>query len=263
MKFSVQENLVPGKDYEEKFSLLKQLGYDGVELWGKEDLAQKVDQIKEASASYGISVSTICVGYKGDLLAASPKDRELAVNGIIDRLNWAAELGAVGVIVVPTAGGPKIPDLSPYATAVELERRLLIEELKLLSKKALDVGSRVIIEPVNRYESHLANKVADAYSIALEAGEGVAVMADFYHMNIEEANVIETLKSVFPRLVHLHLSDNNRSQPGKGHVDFAGPLSYLESLGYSYYGALECNLSGEPKASLKEEREFLRSASGV
>ncbi|MGC8636345.1 MAG: sugar phosphate isomerase/epimerase family protein [Thermoprotei archaeon] len=258
MKFSVQENLVPGKTYDQKFSLLKEIGYDAVELWGTDDMPNKIKEVKELSASYGIRISTVCSGYKGDLLSASPKERETAVAEITDRLNWAANLEAVGVIVVPTFGGSKLPDLSPYATATELERRLLLEELKQLSRRAQDVGSHVILEPLNRYETHLVRTLSDAYSIALEAGEGIGVMGDIFHMNIEEADMARALSAAFPRLLHLHLADSNRMEPGKGHTDFSTPLKALSKLGYSYYGALECSLSHEPRKSLEEALAFLR-----
>jgi sugar phosphate isomerase/epimerase len=102
--------------------------------------------------------------------------------------------------------------------------------------------------------------VADAYSIALEAGEGVAVMADFFHMNIEESSIPNALKSAFSRLVHVHLADSNRREPGKGHTDFGTPLKLLETLNYSHYGALECSLSGEPVESLRQALGYLKGS---
>ncbi|MFP3220214.1 MAG: sugar phosphate isomerase/epimerase [Candidatus Marsarchaeota archaeon] len=259
MKFSVQENLVPGRGMAEKLSILEELGYEGIELWGTQELGQQLNAYKELLGSHRVKVSTICSGYRGDLLSASRAERDTAVADIKDRLKWASELGAVGVIVVPTFGASKIPDLSPYSSAFELERELLIVELKELSKSALDLGVSVLLEPLNRYETHFLKRLEDAYRIALEAGEGVAVMADFFHMNIEEADMASAIKSAFPRLLHVHLADSNRVRPGAGHTDFKPAFKVLREMGYDHYGALECSLAGEPKRELAEALAYLRS----
>ena len=38
---------------------------------------------------------------------------------------------------------------------------------------------------------------------------------------------------------HFHLSDSNRCYPGAGHVDFAGVVATLRSLGYEGYLSAE------------------------
>ncbi|MGC8674760.1 MAG: sugar phosphate isomerase/epimerase family protein, partial [Thermoprotei archaeon] len=170
MKFSVQENLVPGNDFPEKLSLLEELGYDGIEVWGKQELGGNVKRYVDLLSSYRVKISTVCSGYRGDLLSASKSDREVAVADIKERLRWASELGAVGVIVVPTFGASKLPDLSPFSSAFNLERDLLITELKDLSKAALDVGAKILLEPLNRYETHFLRRLKDAYELAEESG---------------------------------------------------------------------------------------------
>jgi len=262
MKFSVQENLVPGKDFQEKLSLLQELGYDGIELWGKQELGESLKRYTDLLGSYKVKVSTICSGYRGDLLSASRTDRELAVAEIKERLKWASNVGAVGVIVVPTFGASKLPDLSPYSSSFELERALLITELKDLSKAALDAGAKVLLEPLNRYETHFLKRLKDAYELAEESGEGIALMADFFHMNIEEGDIPSAIRYAFPRLKHVHLADSNRMEPGTGHTNFAPAFKALNELGYAGYGALECSLSGEPKKSLAATLGFLKSQQG-
>jgi len=261
VKLAVQENLIPGRSLGERLALAEELGFEGVEFWGH-GIRERLGEIREAISTTSLKVSTVCSGYRGDLLSASREERELAVRDIEQLLAAAAELGAVGVIVVPTFGGPKLPDLWPlYRSVWELERALLVEELKVLGRAAENVGARVLVEPLNRYETHFLNRVDQAVAILEEVGSpGVALMVDFFHMNIEEASVEEALRLALPHLMHVHLADSNRLPPGFGHTDFRGPFRVLKEGGYRHFMALECHVP-EPKVeSLRKAVGYLRSA---
>ena len=56
--------------------------------------------------------------------------------------------------MVPIFGAPRISDLSPYKSTAELETELLVELLKDLGGYAEEVGNIVLLEPLNRYETH-------------------------------------------------------------------------------------------------------------
>jgi sugar phosphate isomerase/epimerase len=260
VKLAIQENLLPGRTLAEKLAAAERLGFEGVEFWGH-GIRARMKEIKDALSTVRVKVSTICSGYRGDLLSPSREERETAVRDIGDLLAAAAELGAVGVIVVPTFGGPKLPDLSPlYASVWELERALLVAELKELGKRAVDAGSYVLLEPLNRYETHFLNRLEQAVSIVEEVGSpGVAVMADFFHMNIEEASVPEALRLALKHLKHVHLADSNRLPPGFGHTDFREPFKVLKEGGYAYYMAMECHVPEPREENLAKSVRYLRS----
>jgi len=260
VKLSIQENLLPGRSLAERLAAAERLGFEGVEFWGH-DIQARMKEIKDALSTVKVKVSTICSGYRGDLLSPLPGEREAAVDGIGDLLAAAAELGAVGVIVVPTFGGPKLPDLRPFYPSVwELERALLVTELKELGKKAEDAGSYVLLEPLNRYETHFLNRLEQAVSIVKEVGSpGIAVMADFFHMNIEEASIPEALKLALRHLKHIHLADSNRWLPGFGHTDFREPFRVLKEGGYAYYMAMECHVPEPREENLAKSVRYLRS----
>jgi len=258
MKISVRDNMLPGSVLDEKIFLLENIGYDAIELVGRDELKEKVSKAKDILPSHKLKVSTLS-GYRGDLISPVSSERELALSDIKERLKWASELGAVGTIVVPTFGPPKLPDLTPYATSYQLERSLLISELRHLSKYALDYGTYVIMEPLNRYQTHFLNRLKDAYELAEESGEGIAFMADFFHMNIEEADMATAIKETFPRLKHVHLADSNRMEPGAGHTNFTPAFNALRELGYAGYGALECGFSKDPESSLTASLHYIKS----
>ncbi|MFQ6095836.1 MAG: sugar phosphate isomerase/epimerase family protein [Candidatus Bathyarchaeia archaeon] len=259
MKLAIQENRIPGKTFSERLQNAEEYGFDGVEVWGT-DLLQRLETIKAGLSTSKLRLSTICSGYGGDLLGSDRKVRETAINGIKDRLRVSAELGAVGVITVPTFGGPKISDLYPWrADVTEIEKEILIEECKILGEYGDEVGAYVILEPLNRYETHFIRRLEQAVEVCDAVGkEHVKIMADFFHMNIEEADIPLSLEKTKDYIVHVHLADSNRLLPGHGHTDFKSGLAALKRTGYKYFMALECGIPGDPEVELPKCVNYLR-----
>jgi sugar phosphate isomerase/epimerase len=258
MRLSVQEPLLGQVGLDEKLRLLEESGFSGMEVMGRPEVGEKIKVYRDAISTSRIRISTICSGYPGDLLSPEKSSREQAINGIVERLRWARELGAVGVIFVPTFGQPKLPDLWPlFQNVVEVEKRLLIEEAKVLGKHAEDLGVYALLEPLNRYETHLINRAEQALEVLEAVGsEGVKMMLDFFHMNIEEANIGEAIRKAGKHLAHIHLADSNRLLPGYGHTDFSA-LKVLREIGYDKYGALECRIPGDPRVELPKFTKFI------
>jgi sugar phosphate isomerase/epimerase len=260
MKLSIQENLVPGKTFDEKVQKTETYGFEGLEVWGN-DLPQRFKEVKEALGASKIKLSTVCSGYSGDLLGPDRKTREIAIEGIKERLKLCADLGGVGVITVPTFGGPKISDLYPWRCDIkEIEKQILIEECRILGKYADDVGAYILLEPLNRYETHFVNRLEQAVEICRSAGrEHIKVMADFFHMNIEEANIVKSIESADGYIFHVHLADSNRLLPGCGHTDFKSGFEALKKIGYKNFMALECGIPGDPDVELPKCVNYLKS----
>ncbi|MDH5795132.1 MAG: sugar phosphate isomerase/epimerase [Candidatus Bathyarchaeota archaeon] len=260
MKLAVQENLVPGETFSEKLHNMEQYGYEGVEVWGR-DLPQRLEEIRSALKTSKVEFSTVCAGYPGDLLGSDRKARETAIEGIRERLKLCADLGGVGVITVPTFGGPKIPDLYPWRPDVkEVEKQILIEECKILGEYADDVGAYVLLEPLNRYETHFIQRLEQAVDVCRAAGrEHVKIMADFFHMSIEEADIPSSLKRASGYVLHIHLADSNRVLPGHGHTDFKSAFKVLKKTGYKNFMALECGVPGDPHEELPKSAKYLKS----
>lgn len=249
---------MPGKTFSEKLSNAEKYKFRAVEIWGRE-LPQRLEEIRSSLSTSNIRVSTICAGYPGDLLGADKKTRETAIEGIEERLKICAEIGAIGIITVPTFGAPKISDLYPWRADVqEVEREILIEECRILGEYADDVGAYVILEPLNRYETHFMRRLEQAVEISKAVGrEHIKIMADFFHMNIEEANIPTSIEKASDFIVHVHLADSNRILPGHGHTDFKSGLAALKKMGYKNYMALECSVPGDPEIELPKCVRYL------
>ena len=258
MKFAVQEGLLPGRTLAEKVDHAGDYGFDGVELGGH-GLAGRLEEVTKVFENHSVRVSTICAGFEGCPLDVDKGERDRAQNDVVRLLEMAGHLGAVGLIFVPIFGGPRIPDLSPLKTARELELDLLVEWLDPVSEAAQRANTLLLVEPLNRYETHLLRRLADAGRVVRRAGgKGLAIMADLFHMSIEEDDIPKAIEAEGRRIRHVHLADSQRLQPGTGHTDFRGAFRALHRAGFGDYMALECGIRGRPSRALPECVNFLK-----
>jgi len=92
---------------------------------------------------------------------------------------------------------------------------------------------RFALEPMNRYETDLIHTAADGLELIERVGkENFGLLLDTFHMNIEDADIGESIRTCGDRIFHFHVADSNRWYPGAGHLDFGGILDELEKTGY-------------------------------
>jgi sugar phosphate isomerase/epimerase len=256
MKVSIREGMIPRETLTEKLDWLQAVGLDAVELHAGA-LTLPAAEIEVAFAASPIAVSAI----EGipRLLVADPAEREAAKATIRERLKLAAALGAVGVLVVPQFGRlPALPDLSPLANGAQLERDLLLAQLRELAPAAREAGVSLFLEPLNRYEAYIVNRLEQGSAIAVEVGPEVGVMADFFHMGIEEADIAASIRANAPHLVYVHVADSNRLQPGRGHLDFKPGFRALKEIGYDGFLAIECRVEGSYDDAIRDAAALIR-----
>lgn len=260
MKLACQEGLAVGATLEEKLDSLAQAGYEGIEFGGS-GLAERVEAILKATDAHTVKPSTICAGFRGCPLDADKKERDKASQDIHDLLRVAGDLGMVGLIMVPIFGPPRLPDLSPFATAVQLEKDLTYKLMDDWGTTAQKAGTLLLLEPLNRYETHLIKTLQDGVDVCEKVGNpGVKIMADFFHMSIEEANMPDAIRRAGPHIAHVHLADSNRLLPGLGHTDFKTGFAALRDIGYSDYMALECgNPDTDRQAGLTKSAQYIKA----
>ena len=220
MKIACQEGLVPGRDLAEKLDNLAEYGFDGIEFSGQ-GIEERQDEIRKATENHKVNPSTICGGIRGCLLDGDGEQRRFAMSDIGKLLKVVGNIGAIGVILVPVSGIPLVPDLRPYKTAFELEKELLLVLLQELAQIAEKAGSIILVEPLNRYETHFLKTLDEAVGICNQIiSPNVQIMADFFHMSIEEQNIVESIETAGSFIRHVHLADSTRLLPGYGHTDF-------------------------------------------
>jgi sugar phosphate isomerase/epimerase len=263
VKLSCQEQLLPGESILEKWEFAASAGFDGIELRGTRDWRERLDDLR-AARERGVVFSSVCLiddRFIGDL---DPDRRREAVEHMKQLLSGIARLGGVGAIT-PAAFGLTSRALPPFEVprTQEEDRLVLLDALEELGEHADTVGTLVLLEPLNRYEDHMLNRLDQAVELSRATGrDSVKVMGDLFHMNIEEDDPAESIRRADGYLAHIHLADSNRSHPGAGHNDFAGAFDALRNVEFDGYLAMECGIRGDAKTVLPQVVRRLRSLMG-
>jgi len=263
LKFSVQEHLVPGRTLSEKWALVSDMGYAGLELRGGAGFADRLPELR-AAARDGVVMASVCLISDRFIGAFDAETRAEAIGIMKELLSVIAEIGGQGAIT-PAAFGLHSDRLPPFKAprSAEEDRAILLDALGQLGEHAGREGATVWLEPLNRYEDHMVNTLAQGAEICRTLAQpAVRLMADFFHMNIEEAHIASSLRQAGELVGHVHLADSQRLEPGQGHTDFAAGFAALDEMAFDGFGALECRLSGEPEASLRKTLEVLETARG-
>jgi sugar phosphate isomerase/epimerase len=260
---SCQEQLLPGTSLQQKWEAAQQAGFNAIELRGKGDLAfeDRLGELRQAVAD-GVVIPTVCVDMRhfvGDFDAERRRD---AVRQMRSQLSTIDAIGGE-LAMTPASYGQfsrRLPPFEPPRSSAD-DRAVLLETLGELAEHARREGVAVGLEPLNRYENHMVNTLGDAVSLCKEIGlPSIRVVADTYHMNIEEADPAESLLAAAPWLGHVQVSDSNRLEPGRGHLDWALLLGTLDAIGYAGWLAFECRLSGDATEVLPRSVSMLRRA---
>ena len=137
---------------------------------------------------------------------------------------------------------------------------MLLEALEELGEHADKQGALVLLEPLNRYEDHMLNRLDQALELSRNVGrDSVKVMGDLFHMNIEEDDPGESIRRAQGYLAHVHLADSNRAHPGAGHTDFVPIFGALHDIEFDGYLAMECAVRGGAKTVLPQVVRSMRS----
>ena len=243
---------MPGGALADKLSFALDAGFDGLELR---------DAARPGLEAVRGRVPTACPELEGWLGDFDPARRRRAIDGLKRQLDGIAGLGGSGV-VTPAAWGmftSRLPPFDEPPRTPEQDRDVLLEGLAELGAYAEAAGAVLLFEPLNRYEDHMVNTVAAAAGLAAASGSpAVHVLADTYHMNIEEDDLCAALRDAGDRLGAVHLSDSNRHQPGAGHVPFEAIIATLRASGFDGVLAVECRLRDEPAAAVRACGAYLR-----
>ena len=265
LRLACQEQLLPGDTLQAKWEYAQAAGYDAIELRGKGGLhfRDRLPELRAARAD-GVVMPTVCVDMPHFLGAFDDDLRRDAIEQMKSQLSVIAELGGLGAQTPASYGmfSRRLPPFEPPRTE-EQDREILLSGLAELGEHARAEGVALFLEPLNRYEDHMVNRLDQAADLIRTLGlESVRIGIDSYHMNIEEADPSAAILAAAPWIGHAQVSDSNRFQPGAGHLDWPAWLGALEAIGYDGYLAAECRLTGDPGQAVRSIPAFLRQAAG-
>ncbi|MGE5508166.1 MAG: sugar phosphate isomerase/epimerase family protein [Chitinophagales bacterium] len=249
MKYAVSNWIYGDEPLEATFRRLARYGYDGVELRGEPDLYDP-REVRRLCEEYRLRVLSLAGMYPWptedrDLANPDPAIRERAVAYLCRTADFAVEVGAPLVIVVPSAVGKALPagpsgDEEAWERSVNREWSLAVDSVRQAARHAGSKGVSLAVEPINRYETFLVNTAEQGLRFIAEVDSPcVGLHLDTFHLNIEEGDPVGAVRRAGEKLINVHIADSNRQAVGCGHFDFRGLIRALKDIGYQGSLALE------------------------
>lgn len=232
-------------------------GFDAVELFVPGPEAINPAELRRLLDEYQLALAAVGTGagwVKHKLCLTDPDagQRGKAVAFIKSIIDFAAGFDAPAII--GSMQGRHGDGLSK-ADALDLLREALNE----LGPYAADKGQRLVYEPLNRYESNLLNTLDAANALVQSLStDAVTLLADLFHMNIEEAGLPAAIRANGPSIGHVHFVDSNRRAAGFGHMDLAAVVAALKDIGYAGYLCAEALPLPDSDAAAVKTMETIR-----
>jgi D-psicose/D-tagatose/L-ribulose 3-epimerase len=218
-------------------AFLARSGFDGIELKG--DVGRPdATHTRRILDDHGLTVLSLTPA-DVDLAHPEARVRAEALDYYLQLLDLAAALGAPLIACHGAVGR-----IRPLADQPQ-EYGYLLDGVERIAARARELGLRVALEALNRYESHLLNTAAQALRFVDRLGApNVGLLLDAYHMNLEEADPAGAVLDAGSRLYLFHAADSNRSAVGRGHTDFLSLMRALHRIAYDGSIVVECTAAG-------------------
>src|SRR5438876_3271981 len=195
-----------------------QLGFDAVEVFApgaaaidRKNLTHLLEKHHLALAALGTGAGWLI--HKWHLCHPSAEVRRQAREFVRQLIELAGQFGAPAIIGSMQG---RLEEEVSRAQALGWLR----EALEDLASQAAQHGQPLLFETLNRYESNVFNRVSDAAAFLETLNvSNVKLLADLFHMNIEEVSIADSLRAVGRHLGHVHFVDSNRSAIGFGHIE--------------------------------------------
>ncbi|MBX2852669.1 MAG: sugar phosphate isomerase/epimerase [Phycisphaeraceae bacterium] len=207
-------------------------GFDAVEIFVPSfdplpELAGLLEQHSLKLAAIGTGAGW--VKHKLSLTDGDPDKRAKAIGYVKGVIDLAAEYGAPAII-------GSMQGKSGEGTTHEQAIGYLKETLNALGPYAKEKGQPLFYEPLNRYETNLFNTLTEGVEVLESlATDNVKLLADLFHMNIEEADIAQAVLGAGTHVGHVHFVDSNRRAAGLGHMDHGPIVEALKAIGYDGY----------------------------
>lgn len=215
---------------------LKEQGYDGVEL-PIFNLDLDYASIGQQLDSLGLERTAVTV--RGEEDNPISPDAALRAKGIELTKRTLDCCAAAGV---ETLVGPYHSALGLFSGAgpTEDEWKWGVESMREVAEHAGAVGVKLGVEALNRFETYLLNAHADAARFVREVDHpACGMMYDTFHANIEEKSITDAVNAGGDKLFHIHISENDRSTPGKGGINWKENFDAIAASGYDGWLVIE------------------------
>jgi D-psicose/D-tagatose/L-ribulose 3-epimerase len=226
-----------GRGHYDTFARMKQSGCDFVELLVPEPGELDLSETRRVLADHGLGVVLAArVNLTRDLASDDPVAHQAGVTYLQSCATIAQELGAT-IVGGPLYGAPLVFAGRPPTPVTEDHRKAKIDRivagLKTAGRTAADCGVVFGIEPLNRFETDIANTTRHGLDLAAAVDlPSVGVMLDTFHMNMEDPDLPAAIRQAGAKMVHFQANENNRGFIGSGHIDWPSIARALKDINY-------------------------------
>lgn len=216
---------------------IAKLGYDGVEIPILDGDVAHYRRLASRCADLGL-LRTAVSALMGD---ANPCSNDASSRqAAYDRLRWAID--CAHELEAPTICGPLYAPLG-YFTGygpTEHELRYAADTLRAAADHATQAGVTFVLEPLNRFETYLLNTVEQGATFVRRINHPrIRLMYDTFHANIEERSPVDIFTRHAGEFSHIHISENDRGIPGRGHAALAPTIAAARRSGYDQWLVIE------------------------
>lgn len=206
-----------------------EIGYDLIEVLVFDPATLDVSMTARVAREAGIGLRLgMALGSSDDIASTDAATAARGEATVARCLEIAAELGAPGVSGITYAAFNSYAD--PPTAA---QRAQVVSSLARLDRRSGELGVRLGLEPVNRYESYMVNTLDEGAALIRASGaKNLFLHMDTFHMNIEEGDFAASIHRNADLLGYAHVADNNRALLGAGNFDLTGYFRALASAGY-------------------------------
>ena len=224
-------------EHEPLLRALKDCGYDGVEIPMFEGDPDHYARLGDLLDRIGLGRSVVSVLGAGCNPLSDDKAQQAAA---LDRARWCIDnCAALGASIL---AGPMHSELGAFsgepATAAERARAVAFH--RQAGDHAATKGVTFALEALNRFECYFLNTMQQLAEYVTEVNHPqIKAMYDTFHANIEEKDPVAAIAAIRPHMVHVHISENDRGTPGKGHVPLQATYNALRAGGYDGWLTIE------------------------
>ncbi|MEX3010742.1 sugar phosphate isomerase/epimerase family protein [Hoeflea sp. TYP-13] len=253
-----------GPEHEEILRTIKAIGFDGVEIPIFEGAPYEFEQTAKLLDRIGLDrTATSAIGNpEKNPISSDAMERRAGV----DYVKWAVECAAA--VGARSLCGPLHSTLGHFSgrspSADELARS--VEAQRQIGEHASNYGVCVALEAVNRFECYLVNTMDALCDHVRQIGHpNIRAMYDTFHANIEETDPNSALTKNADHIAHIHISENDRGVPGRGHIPWPEFYAALATTGYDNWLTIESFGRGLPDlaAATRVWRDFAESNEAV
>jgi sugar phosphate isomerase/epimerase len=221
---------------EKSMRCAKELGFDAIEIFPPNPDFFHVQPVGGLAKEIGIQVAAVGTGagWVRDKLSLADSNSEIrsrAMEFLLSMLEVATGLGAP--MIIGSMQGRSGPGVTK-----DQAKQYLRAGLEQLDAQARKIGGRILYEPLNRYETDQCNTLAQG-SAMIRGLFCTKLLADWFHMNIEESDMAESIRKAGTAIGHIHFADSNRQAVGLGHLEVSPLIAALRSIGYCGYLSAE------------------------